>query len=157
MKLLSLGTNIEPREYYLQNALIELEKNGIKILKNSKVYSTLAWGGVAEADFLNMAVLVEYDNDAYELLKIISKIETLLGRVREKTWGDRTIDIDIIEYDSKVYNDDLLTIPHKYTHERNFVLLPIYEIVGDIKIAGKSIKKSLDKLDDNIEIYKEKF
>ena len=156
MIILSLGTNIEPREEYLKNALIKLNKQGIKIIKQSKIYTTPPWGGVASEPFLNMCVVVDYKGDAYGLLKIINSIEHELGRIRKEHWGNRTIDIDIIEFDNKDYNDNKLIIPHKYLHERNFVLLPIYEMLGDIIIAGKSIKNSLSKLEDEIEIYKEK-
>ena len=47
-------------------------------------------------------------------------------------------------------------VPHKYLHDRNFVLQPIYELYGDVKIDGKSIKKSLENIDAPIEVYLEK-
>ena len=134
MIILALGTNIEPREQYLKDALRKIEENNLKIKKLSSVYETPAWGGV----------------------DIIQKIELELGRIRKEHWGNRTIDIDIITYNNLVLNDDRLIVPHKYIHERNFVLAPLVEMYGDIEIDGKSIKQSLDKITEKISLYKEK-
>ena len=156
MIILALGTNIEPREQYLKDALKKLEENNLKIKLKSSIYETPAWGGVADQDFLNICIEVETSLGAYELLDTIQKIELELGRVRKEHWGNRTIDIDIIEYKGQKFNDERLTVPHKYLHDRNFVLQPIYELYGDVKIDGKSIKKSLENIDAPIEVYLEK-
>ena len=156
MIILALGTNIEPREQYLKDALKKLEENNLKIKLKSSIYETPAWGGVANQNFLNMCIEVESSLEAYALLDIIQKIELELGRIRKEHWGNRTIDIDIIEYKGQKFNDERLTVPHKYLHDRNFVLQPIYELYGDVKIDGKSIKKSLENIDAPIEVYLEK-
>ena len=156
MIILALGTNIEPREQYLKDALAKIEENNLKIILESSIYETPAWGGVADQNFLNMCIEVETTLDAYALLDIIQKIELELGRVRKEHWGNRTIDIDIITFDDLVFNDDRLIVPHKYIHDRNFVLAPLVEMYGSIEIAGKNIKKSLEKITDPISVYKEK-
>ena len=156
MIILALGTNIEPREQYLKNALAKIEENNLKIILESSVYETPAWGGVADQNFLNMCIEVETSLGAYELLDTIQKIELELGRVRKEHWGNRTIDIDIITFDDLVFNDDRLIVPHKYIHDRNFVLAPLVEMYGSIEIAGKNIKESLEKITEPISVYKEK-
>ena len=156
MIILALGTNIEPREQYLKDALKKLEENNLKIKLKSSIYETPAWGGEANQNFLNMCIEVESSLEAYALLDIIQKIELELGRIRKEHWGNRTIDIDIIEYKGQKFNDERLTVPHRYLHDRNFVLQPIYELYGDVKIDGKSIKKSLENIDAPIEVYSEK-
>ena len=156
MIILALGTNIEPREQYLKDALAKIEENNLKIILKSSVYETPAWGGVADQNFLNMCIEVETELEAYELLDTIQKIELELGRVRKEHWGNRTIDIDIITFDDLVFNDDRLIVPHKYIHDRNFVLAPLVEMYGSIEIAEKNIKKSLEKITEPISVYKEK-
>ena len=156
MIILALGTNIEPREQYLKDALRKIEASNLKIKKLSSVYETPAWGGVADQNFLNMCIEVETSLGAYELLDTIQKIELELGRVRKEHWGNRTIDIDIITFDDLVFNDDRLIVPHKYIHDRNFVLAPLVEMYGSIEIAGKNIKESLEKITEPISVYKEK-
>ena len=156
MIILALGTNIEPREQYLKNALARIEENNLKIILESSIYETPAWGGVADQDFLNMCIEVETSLGAYELLDTIQKIELELGRVRKEHWGNRTIDIDIITFDDLVFNDDRLIVPHRYIHDRNFVLAPLVEMYDSIEIAGKNIKESLEKITEPISVYKEK-
>ena len=156
MIILALGTNIEPREQYLKDALAKIVDNNLKIILESSVYETPAWGGVADQNFLNMCIEVETELEAYELLDTIQKIELELGRVRKEHWGNRTIDIDIITFNDLIYDDERLIVPHKYIHDRNFVLAPLIEMYGSIDIAGKNIKESLEKITEPISVYKEK-
>ena len=156
MIILALGTNIEPREQYLKDALRKIVDNNIKIILESSIYETPVWGGVADQDFLNMCIEVETSLGAYELLDTIQKIELELGRVRKEHWGNRIIDIDVITFDDLVFNDDRLIVPHKYIHDRNFVLAPLVEMYDSIEIAGKNIKESLEKITEPISVYKEK-
>ena len=156
MIILALGTNIEPREQYLKDALAKIVDNNLKIILESSVYETPAWGGVADQNFLNMCIEVETELEAYEVLDTIQKIELELGRVRKEHWGNRTIDIDIITFDDLVFNDNRLIVPHKYIHDRNFVLAPLVEMYGSIEVAGKNIKESLEKITEPISVYKEK-
>ena len=156
MIILALGTNIEPREQYLKDALAKIVDNNLKIILESSVYETPAWGGVADQNFLNMCIEIETALDAYALLDKIQKIELELGRVRKEHWGNRTIDIDIITFNDLSFNDDRLIVPHKYIHDRNFVLAPLTEMYGSIEVAGKNIKESLEKITEPISVYKEK-
>ena len=156
MIILALGTNIEPREQYLKDALAKIVDNNLKIILESSVYETPAWGGVADQNFLNMCIEVETELDAYEVLDTIQKIELELDRVRKEHWGNRTIDIDIITFNDLIYNDERLIVPHKYIHDRNFVLAPLVEMYGSIEVAGKNIKESLEKITEPISVYKEK-
>ena len=156
MIILALGTNIEPREQYLKDALRKIEASNLKITKLSSIYETPAWGGVADQNFLNMCIEVETELEAYELLDTIQKIELELGRVRKEHWGNRTIDIDIITFNDLIFNDERLIVPHKYIHDRNFVLAPLVEMYDSIDIAGKNIKESLEKITEPISVYKEK-
>ena len=156
MIILALGTNIEPREQYLKDALAKIEDNNLKIILESSIYETPAWGGVADQNFLNMCIEIETELEAYELLDTVQKIELELGRVRKEHWGNRTIDIDIITFNDLIFNDERLIVPHKYIHDRNFVLAPLVEMYGTIEIAGKNIKESLEKITEPISVYKEK-
>ena len=62
---------------------------------------------------------------------ICDQIEKTLGRNRMEKWGQRTIDIDIISYENMVIETSVLTVPHPYLNQRNFVLHPLAEIYPD--------------------------
>ena len=59
-----------------------------------------------------------------------------MGRERMIHWGARTIDIDILLFDDRIINTDTLIVPHPYLAERDFVLMPLFEIEPDLIIPG---------------------
>lgn len=126
---LSLGSNIGNRQEYIESA-IELvgKREGIKILKKSRLYETSPVGYVEQDLFLNAVIKIETDFSEREILKIINKIENELDRKREIRWGPRTIDIDILIFSDKKINETDLIIPHKEMLNRLFVLVPLIEI-----------------------------
>lgn len=155
MIILGIGSSIEPREEYLKNAISMLsENNSITVKKVSKVYKTLAWGGVAKNYFLNICVSIEFDDDALSLLDITQDIEMKLGRIRLEHWGDRTIDIDILYFRNLNFNNDKLTIPHPYITQRNFVLYPLIDVCGDIVYENRKLSEWLSDISESIEVYK---
>jgi len=101
---------------------------------------------VDQDSFLNMALAVEYYGTPQRLLSATQQIENVLGRKRTKHWGPRTIDIDIMLYDSIVMDTDQLTIPHSMMHERNFVLFPMAEL--DPHLVHPVLQKSMQQLLD---------
>lgn len=153
MIVLGLGSSIEPRLDYLNQAIEELRNNGVDILKQSKIYKTAAWGGVAKNEFLNMCIAVNYANNANELLDLIQKIEKKLGRIRKNHWEDRPIDIDILLFNNQIINNSILTIPHPYITKRNFVLCPMIDILGDIEFEHYKLSHYLSKINEEIEIF----
>jgi 2-amino-4-hydroxy-6-hydroxymethyldihydropteridine diphosphokinase len=74
---------------------------------------------------------------AQELLRQLQYIENAHGRVRTIRWGARTLDLDILLYDSQIINEPNLIVPHPEIANRAFVLYPLAEIAGtDLYIAG---------------------
>jgi len=128
--VLLIGGNLGDREQLIQEALLLLSDLG-KIEKQSSIYETEAWGEGSKAGYLNQAVLIITDSLPTDFLRLTQEIENKLGRVRDKKWGDRTMDIDIIYVDDLVYQDENLIIPHPLIAERNFVLVPLVEILPD--------------------------
>lgn len=125
---LALGTNIGDRHRHLTDAL-NLISTGIgKIIKQSSIHETKAWGNTNQDDFLNMVIRVETELTPLQLLSECQSIEQQLGRIREEKWGPRIIDIDILYYHDEKVNEEHLVIPHPHINERDFVLLPLREI-----------------------------
>lgn len=147
---ISLGTNIEPREKYIDEAIKQLSKHkNITIVEKSPIYETAPVGYVDQADFLNMVVQISTSLLPTDLLDYCQRIEKNLGRERRIRYGPRTIDLDILVYNKENIKTDRLIIPHPRMHERAFVLIPLQEIAPCLVIPGveKSPRELLKEID----------
>tara|TARA_R100000365_G_C2739332_1_gene68161 strand:+ start:187 stop:621 length:435 start_codon:yes stop_codon:yes gene_type:complete len=126
---LSLGANIGDPAEQLSEAIRRLDKHAnIRVTAQSRVIRTKAWGKTDQPDFANMAAAVETDLLPIDLLHACLDIERDMGRVRHEVWGPRLIDIDLIAYDRVEMDTTKLILPHRFAHERDFVLDPLREI-----------------------------
>lgn len=137
---LSLGSSMGERSQYLNSAIEKLNTcSGIFVKKVSDYVETEPYGGVAENKFINCAVEIETLLSPRQLLNEIHRIEYECGRVRNKHWGDRTLDIDIIFFGKQIIAEDDLVIPHPEYHKRDFVLIPMKQIAQNF-ICPKFLK-----------------
>nr|WP_318539991.1 2-amino-4-hydroxy-6-hydroxymethyldihydropteridine diphosphokinase [Terribacillus saccharophilus] len=144
---IALGSNIAPREMYLQQAIQMLsEQEEIKLNQVSTVYETEPVGYENQDQFLNLVAEVETSLDPMELLRICQKIEQDLGRKRIIRWGPRTVDLDILLYSTENMNVEELILPHPRMHERAFVLVPLAEIAPELLLKDKRVQEWLDTL-----------
>lgn len=129
---LSLGTNLGDKEYNLLSAISEIERRIGPVRAQSAFLATEPWGFDSQNTFLNAAIRIETMFSPLELLDETQKIERDLGRNHKSVNGqykDRIIDIDILLYDDLHISTPRLTIPHPHMHERDFVLIPLKEII----------------------------
>jgi len=129
---LSLGSNLGNKIINIEKAKYLLEANSISIIKCSSYYESPSWPNNNYPPYYNIVIQVITNLLPSELFIEITKIEKSLGRVKTKKNKPRTCDIDIIDFNSKIYsfkiNNDLIKIPHLRLTERNFVLIPLFEI-----------------------------
>ena len=153
---LLLGSNLGDRESYLTRGEGLLRTYGLDILRESSIYESQAWGNENQNHFLNKALLVCSHRSPGQFLNFIFMVEKLCERQRNQKWGPRTLDIDIIFHEGKVYNSQRLSIPHKEFRNRKFVLLPIKEIDGAFidPLSGCSIKQLFDACEDPLWVRK---
>ncbi|MBI3501226.1 MAG: 2-amino-4-hydroxy-6-hydroxymethyldihydropteridine diphosphokinase [Bacteroidetes bacterium] len=151
---LLLGSNLGERENYLLDAKAQVKKNIGKIISESSLYNTAAWGKESQNDFLNQVISVETNLPAEKLLEAILSIEKKMGRERNKKWEARIIDIDILFFNDEIIRTKNLTVPHPHLHERRFALVPLAEIAADFihPVLKKSIKSLLRECKDNLEV-----
>jgi 2-amino-4-hydroxy-6-hydroxymethyldihydropteridine diphosphokinase len=124
---IGLGSNIEPRIGYLQQAVAKLRTIG-EIVKISAVYETAPVGNVAQPLFLNAVVEMLTQEGPLDLLGRLRGFESDLGRQVRPRWHEREIDFDILFYDDLVLSSSALNIPHVEIPNRAFVLAPMAEL-----------------------------
>ncbi|MBO0526923.1 2-amino-4-hydroxy-6-hydroxymethyldihydropteridine diphosphokinase [Clostridium botulinum] len=144
----AFGSNIGEKENYIKRALEKIEEREIKIIKVSPIYETEPYGVLDQDSFLNGVVKIETNLTPEDLIEVLLDIEKQLDRVRERRWGPRTIDLDIIFYDDLIINKNNLIIPHKDMENREFVLKPLCDIDKNFihPVLKKSVKQLYDKL-----------
>jgi 2-amino-4-hydroxy-6-hydroxymethyldihydropteridine diphosphokinase len=115
------------------------------LLGRSSDYLTPPWGEQQQARFVNACIEIDTGLDPHALLFVLHKIERKFGREREKErrWGPRTLDLDLIAYDDVTLNKPELTLPHPRLFERAFVLVPLAEIAPDRVIGGRRVSEAL--------------
>jgi len=140
--VLALGANLGDREANIRDAVAALrETPGVRVETVSPLYETPALKpeGIDEEApaYLNAVAIIDTALEPLALLHAVNAVEDRLGRVREERWGDRTIDIDIVEYDGIVSDDERITLPHPRAHERAFVLVPWLAIDPEARLTGR--------------------
>lgn len=132
ISFLSLGSNLGDKKSNLQKAINMLGERAGEVLAVSSFIETEPWGFVSDNVFLNACVKIDTALTPQELLVATQKIEKALGRTHKSDGGqysDRPIDIDILLYGDIVVDDENLKIPHPYMYERDFVTVPLKEIM----------------------------
>ena len=125
---LAIGSNLGNKVRNIEITKFELENYKIKILKSSSNYISESWPDSSMPNYINIIIKIKTSLEPLELLKICNLIEIKLGRVRSEKNEPRSCDIDIIDFDEKIVEEDILTLPHPRLSKRNFVLLPLFEI-----------------------------
>lgn len=127
---LGLGSNLGDREAQLSRAIELIGKRVGKVIRQSSVIETSPWGFTSGHMFLNCAICCETPLLPKKLLHVTQQIERELGRHHKGgAYRDRTIDIDILLYDDVTIDTPELQIPHPLMHERDFVMIPLKEIM----------------------------
>ena len=129
---LSLGSNLGDRHATMLSAILLLDSQAGSVDRVSSAIETEPWGFGSANKFLNMCVRITTTLSPEQLLATTKDIELQLGRTTKSVNGqyhDRPIDIDILTYDDLHINTPSLTLPHPHMHERDFVMIPLREIL----------------------------
>mgnify|MGYP001821895997 FL=1 len=142
---IGIGSNLDNPVAQVLEAVEELEMIPDTILDaRSSLYSGRPMGPKEQPDYVNAVVSLDTLLSADELNRALINIEDLQGRSRDgEKWGPRIIDLDLLLYGNSTIDTDTLTVPHPGMHERDFVIVPLEEIAGNVKIPGRGFLYSL--------------
>ena len=160
MILIGLGSNMTgpwgaPRDC-IKRALASLDEHPLKLVEASALIETTPFGNKDQPSYVNAAARISTRLRAPDLLDALHAIERSAGRERRERWGERTLDLDILDYNGVVLGEGLaqssdadLVLPHPAIAEREFVLAPIAEIAPRWKhpVTGQTAKAMLAALD----------
>lgn len=135
---IALGSNEGDRALALRMAVERLQ-DCAPVERLSEVYETEPAYVVEQPRYLNMVVEATTHLEPHALLGCLKQIERDLGRIGGMRWGLRPIDLDIILYGDRQVDTPDLQIPHVRFHERQFVLLPLAELVPDLVPPGLTV------------------
>ena len=129
---LGLGSNLGDKSQHLQTAIDEIEKRIGPVVRRSAFIESEPWGFESDNTFVNAVIAVDTDMQPMEVLRSTQAIEKEMGRTHKSTYGnysDRIIDIDILLFGDIKVDTPELTIPHPLMNERDFVTIPLKEVM----------------------------
>jgi 2-amino-4-hydroxy-6-hydroxymethyldihydropteridine diphosphokinase len=153
--VIALGSNLGDRRATLVAALNDMDAHPhIRVTAVSSAYESAAvkLTGVdpTAPEYLNAVALIETSLDPSQLLEALMTIERRHGRERTERWGDRTLDLDIVDFDGQVVDTEELTIPHPQALLRSFVLAPWAQVDPTATLSGLAVVDMASRLADDI-------
>lgn len=130
--LLSLGSNLGDRKQHIENAVELINQSIGEIELVSSHYESEPWGFESFNHFVNVCLICTTVLSPFELLEKLKEIEQKMGRTKTKaTYEDRFIDLDIIFFNNEDIHSQDLIVPHPHFKSREFVMIPLMEIVKE--------------------------
>ena len=129
--VIGLGSNIDDPALQLQQGLTALsELPQSQLLSVSKVYESAPLGPQDQPHFLNAVAILDTALNPMAVLDQLQAIETKMGRIKNRHWGERCIDLDLLLYALEQCAGPRLTLPHPGITQRSFVLRPMIDVLG---------------------------
>jgi|SRR5574344_13220 2-amino-4-hydroxy-6-hydroxymethyldihydropteridine diphosphokinase len=127
--IIGLGSNLEDPQNQIKQAIVELSQlSQTCLIKTSSLYSTKPVGPQDQPNFINAVAEIETNLSAHELLDGLQLLEQKHRRIRNRHWGPRTLDLDLLFYGNENISTQRLTVPHPEILNRAFVVIPLLEI-----------------------------
>ena len=141
---IGLGSNLADPENQIHAAKKALQAlPETQWVTSSSLYKSPPMGPQDQPDYINAVIELDTMLSPLDLLDCLQQIEQQQGRIRERHWGERTLDLDLLLYGDEVIASDRLQVPHSGIAQRAFVIYPLAEIAADIVIPGKGLITTL--------------
>jgi 2-amino-4-hydroxy-6-hydroxymethyldihydropteridine diphosphokinase len=100
----------------------------VELLQTSLILKNPPFGFIDQDDFLNSIIVLQVSMQPLAFLRYLHRVEKKFARKRSFANAPRTLDLDIIFFDSRFMKTDRLTIPHTSWFERESVVIPLADI-----------------------------
>lgn len=150
----ALGSNKGDREENIRSARDLIAQIPMTCVSAcSRIYESEPAYETRQAAFANAVVEIKTELAPLILLEELMKIEQKLGRTRAKGArpnGPRVIDCDLLWMDNEIHGGDKLRLPHPYLGERDFVLVPLEDLMHNpasfFRYEGVDVKEPEDRV-----------
>ena len=134
---IGIGSNLEQPNVQIDNALSALTQlPDTALVKTSPRYRSAPMGPSDQPDYVNAVAILDTGLEPEILLDRLQTIETAQGRVRNRRWGARTLDLDVLVFGDREIVTERLVVPHPGIRERAFVLVPLFDVLPALSIPG---------------------
>ena len=148
----AMGSNVDDPFDYLLRARDLVDRIPLTcVVSSSHVYESEPALGLTDP-VLNAVLELRTELAPLVLLDHLLQVEDELGRVRpaDGSHGPRTIDLDLIWYDGETHQGTKLQLPHPGLGERDFVIVPLDDLVHDgerfLRYAGIEVAEPEDRI-----------
>lgn len=151
---LGLGSNVGDRRHQIQVAVSELTNAFDTQFRQSSLYETEPWGVKDQPAFVNQVILGDVDLPIEKVFDTVLKTEVKLGKSKAGHWKARNIDIDCLFMEETVVDSKEWKLPHPELHNRNFVLIPLFELIPDWvhPVLGITVEEMYWNCEDTSEV-----
>ncbi|WP_455205710.1 2-amino-4-hydroxy-6-hydroxymethyldihydropteridine diphosphokinase [Kaarinaea lacus] len=142
---IGLGSNLNNPKQQILDAIEALRQvEASQLVCVSSLYRSPPMGPQDQPHYINAVAALDTHLEPLALLSQLQLIEQLHGRVRKaERWGARTLDLDLLLYGDQVLERDNLIVPHSGLTQRNFVLIPLFEIAPELQLPKFGPLKAL--------------
>ena len=161
--IVSIGGNLHSKDglhpvEICQKAIKSLKSMSIIVEKQSSWYRSDPVPKSDQPKFFNSVLVASTTLNELDVLNSLHVIEKRFGRIRKNINEARIIDLDLIDYSSKIYDNKDIILPHPRAHLRRFVMEPLNEIEKHwihpiLKISVAEILNQLDA--QELELFSE--
>jgi 2-amino-4-hydroxy-6-hydroxymethyldihydropteridine diphosphokinase len=136
MILIGVGSNLASAQYATPietaaAAVAALPSIGVQVLARSASYLSEPVPASDQPWFVNAVASIATALDPSTLLDRLLALETRFGRIRSLPNADRTLDLDLLDYEGSRLESKRLVLPHPRLHQRRFVLAPLCELAPE--------------------------
>lgn len=145
---IGLGSNLASPIEQVRQALEGLATLPLsRLVISSSLYASRPVGPQDQPDFINAVAALETRLSPLALLDQLQALEQQHRRRRQRHWGPRTLDLDLLLYGNELIETPRLSVPHPQMTARAFVLAPLAEIAPSLNLHQKPLSTWLERIE----------